>query len=674
MSLVKGNELFRSGKFQQAIVEYKKIDKSSPLYCQAEFNIKNALNIIQLENGSECKFDAASNYKTPLLSIIMPVFNVDPYLDASILSILHQTFDNFELIIVNDASTDDSGMIIDMYAKLDNRIKKINLKCNTLGGAGIPSNIGIEQAKGKYIGFVDSDDFIARDAFEMLIINAEKSDADVVIGDFNNFDQISRDIDTAYDKPAWEGLPVGRVFSAKEFPKVFRLSPVPWRKLYKREFLHENGILFPEGDYFYEDNPLHWFVLLNAERVVLVDKVVAFHRMAREGQSMGASNYKFSAIISHINTVATYIINKKVDLPSVFSHELLDYIYRSDWVVSRQDKEVIRNIIKKRYVQVCTKVLEQQHSDQEIHKLRPSFRKLREEYSLACKDTDLTIIIPVYNCAQFIEETLHKLTEFKKITVDVLLMDDGSDDNSGIICQRFCETHENFHLFTQKNRGAGRARNAVIPLCCGEFTYFLDADDTIEINELEEAVILAKKGQHDLLLFKYSINYYDENKTRNMFDADQNIWNSLLETNSPDERSYLALGLINYPWNRIISSNLLHDANIFFGPTIVHNDIPFHWHSLLASNNLGIFDKVVCVHRKFSSRAQITNINDDRRLLVFEALRHTQRIISRYDKYSNIKSAWSKFSLNLLEWAEARVSEDLKAKFRDEKINFLSSI
>ncbi len=610
----------------------------------------------------------------PLLSIIMPVFNVASYLDASILSILNQTYKNFELIIVNDASTDESLKVIDMYAKLDSRIKKINLNCNTLGGAGIPSNIGMKQAKGKYIGFLDSDDFIVGDAFEVLVRKAEESDAEVVIGDFKTFNHTSRDLILAYDKPKWRSLPVGKVFSVTEFPQVLRMSPVPWRKLYKREFLNENNITFPEVDSFYEDNPLHWFVLANAKRIVLIDKVLVYHRMSHDGQTMGAVNYKFIGIISHINTIITYFFEKKKDLPLSISHELLHFLFGAHWLIDRQEDEEIRNLMKKRYYQVFTRMKVIGISDKDIYTRMTFFRNRSLEYGAANNNIDLTIVIPVYNCAQFIEETLNKLTKFKAITAEVLLMDDGSDDGSKIICQKFCENHKNFHLFTQKNCGSGRARNALIPFCFGEYSYFLDADDTVELEALEEAVVVAKNGKHDMLLFKYVIDAYDESKTNKMFDADQKIWAALLETNSSADLARLALGLINYPWNRIIKSTLLHNANIFFGPTVVHNDIQFHWHSLLAAENLGIFNKEVCIHRKFTSRSQLTNINDARRLMLFEALYYTQRIISRHDTYSDIKSAWSDFAQNIINWAEKRVSVDLKERFYKDKIVFLDNL
>ncbi|MCV5754036.1 glycosyltransferase family 2 protein, partial [Escherichia coli] len=87
-----------------------------------------------------------------------------------------------------------------------------------------------------------------------------------------------------------------------------RLSPVPWRKLYLTKFIKSNGIEYPEGDYFYDDNPLHWFVLSSAERVVMVDHIISYHRMAREGQTMSSALYKLAALASHLNTISNFLL------------------------------------------------------------------------------------------------------------------------------------------------------------------------------------------------------------------------------------------------------------------------------------------------------------------------------------------------------------------------------
>lgn len=82
--------------------------------------------------------------------------------------------------------------------------------------------------------------------------------------------------------------------------------------------MKKKKIAYPEGDYFYEDNPLHWFVLSEAERVVIIDKVISYHRMAREGQTMSSSSYKLGAISSHINTTANFLLQQTIKNQLVF--------------------------------------------------------------------------------------------------------------------------------------------------------------------------------------------------------------------------------------------------------------------------------------------------------------------------------------------------------------------
>src|SRR5690606_16177596 len=104
---------------------------------------------------------------------------------------------------------------------------------------------------------------------------------------------------------------------------------------------------------------------------------------------------------------------------------------------------------------------------------------------------------------------------------------------------------------------------------------------------------------NDLLLFKYQIENFEEKKRRDLFNADRDVWDNMLRNRNNIATE--AVKLINYPWVRIIKTDLLHDENIYFGATVVHNDIPFHWHSLVTAKNIGLLDKAVCVHRKFSA-------------------------------------------------------------------------
>lgn len=117
----------------------------------------------------------------PLLSIIVPVYNVEKYIERCIKSILNQSFTNFELILVDDGSLDNCGIICDNYKKKDSRIRVIHKKN---GGLSDARNAGIKIANGKYIAFVDSDDFINKYMYEILYKNAKKLDGDISICNF----------------------------------------------------------------------------------------------------------------------------------------------------------------------------------------------------------------------------------------------------------------------------------------------------------------------------------------------------------------------------------------------------------------------------------------------------------------------------------------------------------
>lgn len=670
MSFKQANRFLREGELDEALGIYKKIPKDSPLYNQAQFNIRLIQNKL-LGKGNTYQSNLITDQHNsvalvdqPLVSVIMPVFNVAPYLDASILSVLDQTYSNIELIIVDDASTDNGMNIIRMYEHQDSRIKVIPLEFNTLGGAGIPSNIGIDAAKGKYIAFADSDDILNREAIANLVQAAEDNDAEVVIADFCNFNDETRQIELAYDKARWSGLPIKGAFSPQDYPSMFGLSPVPWRKLYKRQLLETNNIRYPEGDYFYEDNPLHWFVLSKAKRVVMLDKEIAYHRMAREGQTMGADTYKLAAHFCHANSI-THFFTQSKPVPEVFWEELLKRSTNYQWIIRKVEDERVQNSFKKRNAQLIEKVLTNSEisSDKIKNKYSNAISKAKE-YSKAREDIDLTVIIPVYNCADLIQETLSSLTTFEKIKVEVLIMDDGSSDESLSICKSFSENFENLYTFSQKNKGAGVARNALIPLAIGKYTYFLDADDTIDVNNLEEAVLRAKQDSNDLLLFRYKISFFEQNSEREMFNSDQKIWKDLLAADNNSDKKKLSAGLINYPWNRIIATDLLHNENIFFGKTVVHNDVPYHWHSIIAADNIGVFDKAVCTHRKFDEREQITNIQDSRRMMVLEAYRYTNSLISKYKDFSLLLPVWKSFISHLLSWAEERIPNEDKDRYK----------
>lgn len=201
-----------------------------------------------------------------LLSVIVPVYNVEEYLPTCIESVLNQTFKDFEVILVDDGSTDESGQICDEYAKKDERVKVIH-KEN--GGLSDARNVGLLSSKGKYIAFVDGDDFIIETAFEKLMRKITIYDAEIVVGNEVRYISDSKKI-----KPKKRHLSTELVHTGIEFMKLCieqgaMYLGVPYN-IYKRSLIIDNNLFFKKG-ILHED--LLWtpLVFLKANKVVYED-------------------------------------------------------------------------------------------------------------------------------------------------------------------------------------------------------------------------------------------------------------------------------------------------------------------------------------------------------------------------------------------------------------------
>ena len=177
-----------------------------------------------------------------MISVVIPVYNVEVYLQRCVDSVLNQTCKDFEIILVDDGSTDSSGAMCDQYAASDYRIRT---RHNTNGGPSDARNYGIEMATGEYIMFMDSDDALEPDAIEKLSASSSP-DIDIVVGGYK---KIYEDKTEEY---TCTGLIPGRIYTAMEYLKMARLEVIVCGNLYRREYLLENNILFQTG-IFYED-------------------------------------------------------------------------------------------------------------------------------------------------------------------------------------------------------------------------------------------------------------------------------------------------------------------------------------------------------------------------------------------------------------------------------------
>ena len=206
------------------------------------------------------------------ISIIIPVYKAEQYLSRCIDSITNQTIHNLEIILVDDGSPDTCGTICDKYALTDSRIRVIHKKN---GGLSDARNAGIEIAQGKYIGFVDSDDYVEKDMFDYLLEMCQKFKTSISACGW--FDEYPNHTIVHSNKP------IERALTPEEYLKEILLSehagfPIPFR-LYKRELF--KNIKFPVGMY-YEDSYVFFDIMKNVDRIALGSKP-KYHYVRHEG-------------------------------------------------------------------------------------------------------------------------------------------------------------------------------------------------------------------------------------------------------------------------------------------------------------------------------------------------------------------------------------------------------
>lgn len=212
----------------------------------------------------------------PKISVILPIYNVEEYIDTCMYSLLNQTYINdLEVIMVDDGSTDDSRIIIERYA-LDYENFYAYHKKNE--GAGIARNYGLKLAKGDYVHFLDPDDFLEKDFYKILYDLAKKEDSDLVICNALRFRRYKLWKEKLF-KNTFQGI--GENLSSthiKEMPQLVYDATV-WNKLFKREFIKEKNIKFPEEKIAYQDIifslKAHYF----AKKVGITNKTLYYWRL-----------------------------------------------------------------------------------------------------------------------------------------------------------------------------------------------------------------------------------------------------------------------------------------------------------------------------------------------------------------------------------------------------------
>ena len=509
-----------------------------------------------------------------LISIIVPIYNVEEYLRECLDSIQKQTYQKFECIMVNDGSTDNSKQIAEEYL-VDSRFKLINQSNQGLSSA---RNTGIKHlsANSSFVSFVDSDDYIHSTFLEKMTAQIEEG-VDIIEGLFEHYHD-----GNIYYFPQSEPHKVALETTVEKL-KCLALEKIrnsSCGKLIRREMLH--GSFFPEG-WIFEDLAVVPEFVTSSNKWVKIQETVYTYRI-RENSIITSS---FS--------------EKDLDIFKIF--EKFDYFFKDE---SRNIKIWVEKLkllhINYRSEKVPTQYIERYQKEKE------KILSQIEEYE---KGELISIIVPIYNVENYLRHCLESIQNQTYQNFECLLINDGSSDNSAEICREYVEKDSRFRYFEKENGGVSSARNLGIERSKGQYITFIDSDDWVDSDYLELLYMKINEYNADLAVLtykQYSMNdgcfylhvweqdYYEKYYTGN------ELLNSL-----PNLENYDST--FNVSWGKLFKRNFLETAT-FNEQRIMGEDLEFNFKIFLQIKSCIYLNKALYNFRQHHLSTRARKISD----------------------------------------------------------------
>ena len=514
----------------------------------------------------------------------MPVYNDESVIEQALLSVVNQTLSDMELICINDGSTDNTLDILNDYSEKYDFIKVFTQENQ---GSGKARNYGMDLAEGEYIGYLDADDyFIDNDALERLYNTAVSNDANMATGN------ILHDV----DNPG-EFVPFRHLEYFKEDKVILPEDyGIPWsfyKSIFKTTFLRDNKIYFP--DLLRGQDPVFL-----AEILAKVDKIYAV--------ATDVYAYVFYDAIDRCNTyrkLYDQLLHYKIVLDYLKEPRFIkandDFKRAFRWFVNKLNEEDSITALKiiNEIFEGNTEILHSIH-----YQVYTKYSDNPEIESL-CEfryQPKISVIIPVYNAEQYLEEAMNSLLNQTLADFELICVNDGSKDNSLKMLQEYAKDDSRFKIIDQPNAGCGASRNRALKEACGEYIYFFDPDDFISEEAFEKLYNNAVNNKSDLVIFKiarfkegYDIDYSNPGFNLESVFKNKNFNNFTF--NYKDVKRFV-LNRSFAPWTKLYKKEFLDKYyDIRFPINLAYDDVPFHIQSMLRAEKISFIPEFFYFYR-----------------------------------------------------------------------------
>ena len=285
------------------------------------------------------KFDFGEKMnENPLISVIIPVYNVEQYLDECLNSVINQTYTNLEIILIDDGSTDKSGKICDEFAKRDNRIKVIHQKNK---GVSVARNNALDIASGEFITFVDSDDTIEKEHI-LNMVNLLKDDTDIVCM------PLGKGV-TTQNIQEFNGIESLRYILQEQYFRELNFAWSNWNKLFKSDVV--KNIRYLSDEKVGEDLSFLWKAFLDSKKVVFGNKKTYNYRVSNTSVMQSNFDERHESLTLVCDRFLEYVKNNNIDLLEeayyTKANKLFELLYRARDVKNIKMVKKYSNELKK---------------------------------------------------------------------------------------------------------------------------------------------------------------------------------------------------------------------------------------------------------------------------------------------------------------------------------------
>ena len=439
------------------------------------------------------------------VSVIIPVYNTEKYLRKCLDSVCNQTLQDIEIICVNDCSPDGSLEILKEYASNDNRIKIINFTENK--GVAVARNTAIEQAKGEYIGFVDSDDYVDLDFYEKLYNKAKETNSDFAVGRIQMEDEFGVKRDIQFVNNFFQ-----KIYMNKLYFYIFYTAG-----LYRANLLCAHSIFFSKGLVYGEDRLFPLQVGYYANKLSILEDTVYHYVRNNDSITIGKKNENIiKSFVAYNKMVFEFLNSAGLNnedysyLIRIFLDECLHFAIQLDKNIQQQfyldfQKNIFSlvKLDKFQHATLYSKIKDLLPQDLYLFMQNYNKRKKIDELRKNIKQNALSkvsIIIPIYNVEQYLPKCLESVINQTYKNLEIICVNDCSPDGSLKICQGYAQKDSRIKLINrEQNGGLSAARNSGLEVASGEYVYFIDSDDYIDSDYIEKMVQMIEKHSVDMV-------------------------------------------------------------------------------------------------------------------------------------------------------------------------------